>query len=366
MQAASSGAAAFGARVALVALCLTAFAGGGEPVASTLYFTDLFRPEFEFGSIKSVQSDGSGGRTLVDTGGGLRSIAVDLEGGKLYWTDAYHLVIRRANLDGTGQEDLVTSGLQWPRALVLDPAAGKMYWGDQIAGEINRANLDGSDVRLVVATDFHAGLALDGLRGQLYWSTSRDMFTGDILRCDIDGANVETVVTDMDKPAYLAIDAGARKLYWTDYVVDVVRRSNLDGSHVQDLYVVGSNRNPDGIGLNLAEGKVYWGQTTEMFENISKIMRMNLDGSQPQDVTPPDFGLISDVTFGPTRSFSLGDMNCDGLLDFGDINPFVLAISSRRDYEQRYPDCNFHLADVNGDGEVDFGDINPFVELLMG
>ena len=65
-------------------------------------------------------------------------------------------------------------------------------------------------------------------------------------------------------------------------------------------------------------------------------------------------------------SHRYGDLNCDGVVNFGDINPFVLALSSPAGYEAAYPGCNVMLADCNGDGYVNFADINPFVALLAG
>ncbi len=59
-----------------------------------------------------------------------------------------------------------------------------------------------------------------------------------------------------------------------------------------------------------------------------------------------------------------GDLNCDGNVDFGDINPFVLALTNPAGYAAQYPNCDRLNADINGDGVVDFGDINPFVRLL--
>jgi hypothetical protein len=61
-----------------------------------------------------------------------------------------------------------------------------------------------------------------------------------------------------------------------------------------------------------------------------------------------------------------GDMNCDGVVDFGDINPFVLGLTSRAGYEAQFPECQWLNADCNNDGQVDFGDINAFVALLVG
>jgi hypothetical protein len=67
---------------------------------------------------------------------------------------------------------------------------------------------------------------------------------------------------------------------------------------------------------------------------------------------------------GPTPG--IGDLNCDNLLDFRDINPFVLALTAPDAYVLAYPDCSLNNADINGDGAVGLGDINPFVNLLAG
>ena len=59
-----------------------------------------------------------------------------------------------------------------------------------------------------------------------------------------------------------------------------------------------------------------------------------------------------------------GDLNCDGVVNFGDINPFVLALSAPITYAQQYPNCNILSGDINRDGSVNFADINPFVACL--
>ena len=52
---------------------------------------------------------------------------------------------------------------------------------------------------------------------------------------------------------------------------------------------------------------------------------------------------------------------CDGVVDFGDIDPFVLALSGQAAYDAVYPDCNWLNGDVNGDNDVTFDDYDPFV-----
>ncbi len=60
----------------------------------------------------------------------------------------------------------------------------------------------------------------------------------------------------------------------------------------------------------------------------------------------------------------LGDLNCDGVVDFDDISPFVKALVGQAVYESWYPDCNWLNGDYDNDASVDFADIRPFVAAL--
>jgi probable HAF family extracellular repeat protein len=60
-----------------------------------------------------------------------------------------------------------------------------------------------------------------------------------------------------------------------------------------------------------------------------------------------------------------GDVNCDGGVSFGDINPFVMLLSNPDLWQQTYPGCPIDTGDINIDGTVDFGDINPFVACIV-
>ena len=64
--------------------------------------------------------------------------------------------------------------------------------------------------------------------------------------------------------------------------------------------------------------------------------------------------------------FVLGDMNCDGTVNFFDIDGFVLAVTDEPGYGAAYPDCDLMNADCNQDGSVDFFDIDCFVSLITG
>ncbi len=81
-------------------------------------------------------------------------------------------------------------------------------------------------------------------------------------------------------------------------------------------------------------------------------------------ITVPQMGLLV-FRFNEPPALP-GDVNCDGVVDFDDINPFVLALSDPGAYAALYPDCPFENRDVNNDGEFNFDDINPFVAILSG
>ncbi|MCH8807421.1 MAG: hypothetical protein IH986_15235 [Planctomycetes bacterium] len=55
-----------------------------------------------------------------------------------------------------------------------------------------------------------------------------------------------------------------------------------------------------------------------------------------------------------------GDLNCDGVLNGGDIDPFFLALSDPAAYQTAFPSCNIQLGDMNGDRRVNAADIDPF------
>ncbi len=63
----------------------------------------------------------------------------------------------------------------------------------------------------------------------------------------------------------------------------------------------------------------------------------------------------------------VGDVNCDGSINFGDINPLVLYLSNFAAWQSAYPGCSPTNGDINCDGtygQGSFLDINPFVALM--
>ena len=68
--------------------------------------------------------------------------------------------------------------------------------------------------------------------------------------------------------------------------------------------------------------------------------------------------------------YSRGDLNCDGMINSLDIDPFVLALTSTPpaypEYYAAYPGCDVTLADTDCDGSINSLDIDLFVQCLTG
>ncbi len=65
------------------------------------------------------------------------------------------------------------------------------------------------------------------------------------------------------------------------------------------------------------------------------------------------------------RRFANGNLNCDGVVDAFDIEPFLMSLLDPGKYDALYPACDPLQADMNGDGNVDSLDVEPFVAALL-
>ena len=112
----------------------------------------------------------------------------------------------------------------WVLLVVLGCTAGpdeasatqKMYWADQQTNKIQRANLDGTNVEdLVTGLSGPVGIALDIDGGKVYWA---DLASNKIQRANLDGSNVEDLVIGLGGSVGIALDVDAGKMYWTEQV----------------------------------------------------------------------------------------------------------------------------------------------------
>ena len=155
------------------------------------------------GTIEAIDTDGTDHTTLTDTLTQGHDIALDAANGHVYVTDAIDSVggsagaIRRVDTAGGAPVDILTGLDPRIRGLDIDPIAGKLYWTDQGAGSISRADLDGMNVEvLVTGRDFPHDVAVDPVEGRMYWTegiNSAEAPTGAIVSANLAGGDVQTV-----------------------------------------------------------------------------------------------------------------------------------------------------------------------------
>ncbi|MDE0087577.1 MAG: SMP-30/gluconolactonase/LRE family protein, partial [Candidatus Poribacteria bacterium] len=270
--------------VLILVVTLFAFIAQGISAAAQdkIYWTD---GSWE-GKIRRANLDGSGIEDLITGLTWPSDLALDVSGGKMYWivedyVGFWQSKIQRANLDGSGIEDLVTfRGSLAPESLALDVSGGKMYWiyFDKIQG----ANLDGTFVYdlFTPGWGFPADLALDVSGGQMYWIGQTE-WSGKIQRASLRGWGAQDLVTELKVPRDLALDVSGGQMYWTDHGTGghgtgKIQGANLDGTSVQDFVTTGL-KFPSDLVLDVSGGKMYW-------TDSGKIQRANLDGSGIEDL----------------------------------------------------------------------------------
>src|SRR5208282_5023403 len=167
------------------------------------------------------------------------------------------------------------------------------------AGRVLSVNPDGSDLKVIVeeGRKLPDGLAVDAAAGYLYLGNMGNLKANDgsILRCDLDGGHMTTIVPPgaTFTPKQLTIDKMNDKLYWSDREGMRVMRANLDGSEIETLVDTseGDPRpGPDarkwcvGIAVDAAGGKLYWTQKGDDNAGQGRIFRANIE--LPRGRTP--------------------------------------------------------------------------------
>ncbi len=168
-----------------------------------------------------------------------------VEEGKIYWTHP-ESGIHRSSLDGSNLEPLVIPDLRSPDKIALDIAGGKMYWTERAVAGIHRSDLDGSNFETLVEGHGSPGwnwiidIALDVAGGKIYWMefVSAGDYHFDILaRANLDGSNIERLFGG----AYtgdIALDLVRGKVYWTDSGAIVqTDLSHFDGADFNYEYI---------------------------------------------------------------------------------------------------------------------------------
>ncbi len=194
----------------------------------------------------------------------------DATADKVYWSDY-------PNVGSLCPQPIIRSGVDgcnagpiirdilWPWSLAVESNSGKLYWGAW--GTVAASGCSGSPATTTTTTFTSTGAA--------------------VRRSDLDGSNVEDVVIlrdigllDDDAIFSLVLDSVHSRVYWSVWGGDVWRAA-FDGSFPEKIastgYAVAD------LAIDATGGKIYWAATQVLSPN--EIGRANLDGTQMETLT---------------------------------------------------------------------------------
>ncbi len=304
-----------------------------------------------------------------------RSITIDSAVGRTFWlhvTPGESTPLLSARLDGGNREDLTSAGefsILYGVELSADRRRRQLYWRYSVTNNlVGRCDYDGLNPRIVWRdqsgdlAQLIAGPAVDPARRLFFVTTSYG-----IERIEADDPTHHPVLTPPSRGP-LAIDPRNAMLYFGVFVESrretQLYRANYDGSAAEPLtFTPGASFTGGDVSIDWINHRLYWiepGHDTAP----SRIVRATDAGGLPETIYSAALGVIIsglDLEFHPDR----GDVNCDGAIDFGDIDGFVLALIDTAAFDEALPLCEVEAADANQDGRVDFDDITAFVGLLV-
>ncbi len=182
----------------------------------------LFLLNLSAGVVVSMSPDGKDQQVIASHCHMPDGVAVDADAGRVYWTNmgvpsADDGTIECAGLDGSNRVTIVPQGVtHTPKQLHLQKQTGKLYWSDREGMRVMRCDLDGSAVETLVITGDPAadvgdqtkwcvGIAVDPEAGQIYWTQkgSDNAGVGRILRAGIDIPAGQTAANRTDIEVWL-------------------------------------------------------------------------------------------------------------------------------------------------------------------
>jgi hypothetical protein len=249
-----------------------------DVAAGHIYWTNMGSPTVNDGSIERANLDGSNLIHIIRPGETFtpKQLQLDEKNRKLYWCDREGMRVMRANLNGSNIETLIDTSegdtrpgkviKKWCVGIALDVEGGKLYWtqkGSDNAGEgrIFRANLEipkgqsaanRKDIDLLYdGLPEPIDLELDLANRTMYWTDRGDPPRGNTVNrapmdpSQGDGKREPVVIFDhLMEGIGIALDLKGGRMFLTD-LGGSVYSANLDGSDKKTL--LGAEGNLTGI-----------------------------------------------------------------------------------------------------------------------
>jgi hypothetical protein len=244
-----------------------------DVAAGHIYWTNMGHPKANDGAIERADLDGRNRKTIVPLGGTFtpKQIQLEKKSRKLYWCDREGMRLMRANLDGSKVETLVDASqgdprpgpdaTKWCVGVAIDVDGGKVYWTQKGADNAGRGRMFRAGIEIPrgqTASNradievLYEGLPepidldLDLTNRVMYWTDRGDPPRGNTVNrapMDSDAKSrpaPEIVLTHLMEGIGIALDLKGDRMFITDFGGNVLA-AKLDGSDVKPLIVAQGN-----------------------------------------------------------------------------------------------------------------------------
>jgi len=234
--------------------------------AGLIYWSNMGRASDDDGSIERADLNGNHYKIVVPPGGmhTAKQLKLDKKNGKLYWSDREGMRVMRSNVDGSKIETLVevargdtarADATNWCVGLAVDVEGGKVYWTQKgpdngYTGSIRRANLEipkgqtaanRKDIEVLFeGLPEPIDLDLDFDRKMVYWTDRGDAPQGNnVSRAPMQmpkGVTAKTrtdqqvLLRDLQEGIGIALDLKGNRMFVTDLRGNLYS-ATLDGAN---------------------------------------------------------------------------------------------------------------------------------------
>jgi hypothetical protein len=244
-----------------------------DVAAGHIYWTNMGNPKANDGSIERADLDGRNRTSIVPRGCTFtpKQIQLEKKSRKLYWCDREGMRVMRADLDGSDIETLVDTSQgdsrpgpdasRWCVGVAVDLDGGKVYWTQKGPDNAGKGRLCRAGIEVPAGqttsnrTDIEVlydglpepiDLDLDLNNRVMYWTDRGDPPRGNTVNrapmdSDANGRPApEIVFTHLMEGIGIALDLKGDRMFITDFGGNVLS-ANLDGSDEKALLVAQGN-----------------------------------------------------------------------------------------------------------------------------
>ena len=150
-----------------------------------------------------------------------------------------------------------------------------IFWTDAFYMHIKSHSMSNNKAKELVNSGlgFPWRIVVDSKSGKMYWTNVDKNL---VQRSDLDGSNVENLAV-VSYPQGISIDTLKKKIYVAESGTPMIIKMNYNGSGIDTLLIGSGIADPDDIKLDISRKRMYWIDTA-----LKNIWTAGIDGSDPQ------------------------------------------------------------------------------------